>query len=632
MSKRVLIVVTHLLGAGHLTRATALARAFAEAGHAVTLVSGGMPTLLPAPDNVAFVQLPPVQIRGTDFRKLLDEQGTPITAKVAEARGAILHETIGRAQPDVLITELFPFGRRVLAEEFLAVLHQAHAMRPRPLVLSSIRDILVAPKRERIAETAARIDEFYDAVLVHGDPALAPLDLSWPVDETFRKIIHYTGYVDEEAAAPEQVDRAGIVVSGGSSAASLPLYRAALEAARIVAHKNWHILIGRGIDDVAFETLSRAAPAHAKVERARPDFRRLLAAAELSISQAGYNTCVDLLRSGPRAILVPFELDRETEQRLRAESLQRNGLAQILPETRLTGHALAASVAFALEEPLPPRSSVAVNGAQETVRIADALAVARPALLPTPVDWSEVNDALAISRDSGREPVLWWRDDDAVRATPQFNRLLQLAARFEAAIAIAVVPSRAEPDLAERLLDEDRASILVHGYSHLNHAPAGQKKAEFGPGRDNAVMAVEAGRGLQDLSRYFDDRLLPVFVPPWNRIAPELVPRLTLAGYTGLSTFRDRPVAQPVPGLTQINTHVDPIDWRGGRSLADIRTLTAALANAIRSRVGDAAPEPVGFLTHHQVHDEAIWRFCEEFLDFMARKNLRFRAGSKVIL
>ena len=92
------------------------------------------------------------------------------------------------------------------------------------------------------------------------------------------QIIHYTGYVDEEAGAPEQVNRAGIVVSGGSSAASLPLYRAALEAARIVTHKDWHILIGRGIDDVAFEALARAAPAHAKVERARPDFRRLLAA------------------------------------------------------------------------------------------------------------------------------------------------------------------------------------------------------------------------------------------------------------------------------------------------------------------------------------------------------------------
>ena len=87
MSKRVLIVVTHLLGAGHLTRAPALARAFAKAGHATTLVSGGMPTSLADPDNVTFVQLPPVQIRGTDFRTLLDEQGTPITAMLyLEAR------------------------------------------------------------------------------------------------------------------------------------------------------------------------------------------------------------------------------------------------------------------------------------------------------------------------------------------------------------------------------------------------------------------------------------------------------------------------------------------------------------------------------------------------------------------
>ena len=180
-------------------------------------------------------------------------------------------------------------------------------MRPRPLVLSSIRDILVAPKRERIAETAARIDEFYDAVLVHGDPALAPLNCRGPSTRAFRANHPLHRLCGRGSRRRNRWTAQEFVVSGGSSAASLPLYRAALEAARIVAHKNWHILIGRGIDDVAFETLSRAAPAHAKVERARPDFRRLLAAAELSISQAGYNTCVDLLRSGPRAILVPFE-------------------------------------------------------------------------------------------------------------------------------------------------------------------------------------------------------------------------------------------------------------------------------------------------------------------------------------
>ena len=40
MSLRILIAVTHLLGAGHLTRAAAIAEASARAGHEVTLVSG----------------------------------------------------------------------------------------------------------------------------------------------------------------------------------------------------------------------------------------------------------------------------------------------------------------------------------------------------------------------------------------------------------------------------------------------------------------------------------------------------------------------------------------------------------------------------------------------------------------
>ena len=39
----VLIVVTHLLGTGHLSRALTLGRAFAAAGHDVTIASGGMP-------------------------------------------------------------------------------------------------------------------------------------------------------------------------------------------------------------------------------------------------------------------------------------------------------------------------------------------------------------------------------------------------------------------------------------------------------------------------------------------------------------------------------------------------------------------------------------------------------------
>jgi predicted glycosyltransferase len=58
MTRSVLILVTHLLGVGHLTRAAALGRGLAAAGHRVTLVTGGRPAPLVATDGMRVVQLP----------------------------------------------------------------------------------------------------------------------------------------------------------------------------------------------------------------------------------------------------------------------------------------------------------------------------------------------------------------------------------------------------------------------------------------------------------------------------------------------------------------------------------------------------------------------------------------------
>src|SRR5688500_852320 len=115
MSLRVLIAVTHLLGAGHLTRAAALAQAFARKGHETMLVSGGSPVRLSDLANVTFVQLPSVRTIGTDFRTLLGEEFEPVDAAYLERRRTLLLEALNAVRPDILITELFPFGRRVLA-------------------------------------------------------------------------------------------------------------------------------------------------------------------------------------------------------------------------------------------------------------------------------------------------------------------------------------------------------------------------------------------------------------------------------------------------------------------------------------------------------------------------------------
>ncbi|HKG76352.1 MAG TPA: glycosyltransferase [Beijerinckiaceae bacterium] len=373
---RVLIAVTHLLGAGHLTRAAAIARAFARAGHDATLVSGGRPAPLIVLDGVRLVQLPPVQTAGIDFATLLNESGRLADpARLAERRRLML-AALERTHPEVIITELFPFGRRALAGEFLALLERARAMQPRALIVSSVRDILVAPtKPERVAETHARLRTFYDAVLVHGDPNLILLDASWPVDAQVRDLTHYTGYVDNGAPAAHSLETEGeIVVSGGSSTASLPLHHAAVGAATLLPEHRWRVLVGTGIPEDLYAALVKAAPANAAVERARPDFRALLGRARLSVSQAGYNTVVDLLRARTPAVLIPFEGERETEQRVRAERMADLGLASVLLEQSLSPAVLAQYVADALAHPRPHEPTVRLDGADCTVAIVKTLA------------------------------------------------------------------------------------------------------------------------------------------------------------------------------------------------------------------------------------------------------------------
>lgn len=609
--------MTHLLGAGHLTRAAALARAFARAGHETTLVSGGMPSSLVSTEGVRFVQLPPVRTAGVDFRTLLDEAGEPVAPERMRARRAALLASFAETRPDAVITELFPFGRRVLADEFMALVEAAS---PSRLLVASVRDVLVAPaKLERVAETHRRLAECYDGVLVHGDPTLVPLDASWPVDDGLRPLLRYTGYVDEGAAVEPGADaeQVGIVVSGGSSAAALPLLRAAIGAAARLSDHRWRLLVGGGVKEADFGRLRAEAPTNAAVERARPDFRALLARASVSVSQAGYNTAVDLLRAVPRALLVPFEAGRETEQRLRAKALATRGLAAVLPEAELSAATLARAVAQLLAAPPPEPATIRLDGAAETVAAVDGMLDHRGGRndrLGSPLD-----EALRRAEDAGVTLDLWWRDDDAVAATPALERLLGLGRRYRVPLALAAIPGSIHPSLPARLADTTRVAVLAHGWLHADHAPRGERKAEFGSHRTPETMTAELAAGLQEITAVFAARALPILVPPWNRIAPSLIPALPALGYAGLSTFGPRGARSPAPGLLQVNTHLDPIDWRGQRGLADEARLEADLARAIGARIAGATKEPIGLLTHHLIHDEAIWAFCERLLERLGR-------------
>ncbi len=335
MTPRALIAVTHLLGSGHLVRATHLARALGAAGFETMLVSGGAAQRSVPDGPFTFAQLPPVRVEGVDFRNLLDPEGNPVSQDYRASRRGMLSDLTAQHRPDVVITEHFPFGRRQLADEFLGLIGVARAANPRTLVLSSVRDVLVTPRGDRIREAEERIATHFDAVLVHGDPAFLPLERSWPVAPELARKLRYTGYLTgpEERAAP--LEPGEIVVSGGGSAAALPLFELVIATAtRMGNRRRWRILGGQGIGAAEFAELEGKVPAHVRVERARSDFPGLLAGCALSISQAGYNTVLDLVRAGRPAIVVPFDAGNETEQAVRAEAMERAGLARCL---RLSG-------------------------------------------------------------------------------------------------------------------------------------------------------------------------------------------------------------------------------------------------------------------------------------------------------
>lgn len=379
MSLRILVTVTHLLGAGHLTRAAAVSRALARAGHGVTLVSGGAPTPLVPTSGMTFIQLPPVRTEVGDFTALLDADGEAAGPTLLAERTARLLAAFEATRPDVVVTELFPFGRRILAGEHMALLEAVRSARPRPLLLASIRDILAPPSKPgKLARTRDLIAAFYDGVLVHGDESLIPLDLSWPVDPALRTKLRYTGYVGDGAGATIRLGDRGdtVVVSGGSSAAGLPLYRAALRAAA-KGDRPWHVLLGHGVAEGDRTALHRMRPANVTLEQARPDFRALLAKAAVFVGQAGYNTVMDVVATQVRSVLVPFEQGRETEQRLRAEALASRGLATMLPEVALSPDTLLAAIDAAAQGSCPDLSGARLDGADQTVRIIGDMVASR---------------------------------------------------------------------------------------------------------------------------------------------------------------------------------------------------------------------------------------------------------------
>ena len=216
---RVLFYVQHLLGIGHLVRASRIAAALAREAFAVTVVAGGMPVAgFPGPE-VRTAALPALRTSGIDFSSLVDAHGDAVDAAFLDSRRDRLLSLLRELRPDILVLEAFPFGRRQMRFELIPLLETAAGMKPRPLIVSSVRDILqVNPKPGRSEEIIGLVEAFFDRVLVHGDPAFARLEETFPAGRAIADRVRYTGLVAGPRHAPSR-ERYDVLVSAGGGAA-----------------------------------------------------------------------------------------------------------------------------------------------------------------------------------------------------------------------------------------------------------------------------------------------------------------------------------------------------------------------------------------------------------------------------
>ncbi len=369
---KVMFYVQHLLGIGHLARASLICEEFAKQGHNVTMVMGGAPVKGFPSSQIDVLQLPVLKAGTERFNDLTDEKGQIVDEAYKHNRRAILLDFFKRFQPDILIIEAFPFGRRQMRFELLPLLEAAKSTPHKTIIAGSVRDIVQEKKKpKRALETVETLNNFFDLLLVHGDPNFAKLDETFELTSKIQHLISYTGivagHVSELVGEPYD-----IIVSAGGGVVGEAIMINALKAKPLsrFSDASWCFLIGPNLSVDVRNRLDAINDGSVTIESTRSDFRALLARAKLSISQAGYNTTADILQAKCASVLVPYAVGGETEQTLRAEKLHRAGLAILIKEENLSPMAMAQAIDSCIKNSVSKfKVKIDMSGASKSVNL-----------------------------------------------------------------------------------------------------------------------------------------------------------------------------------------------------------------------------------------------------------------------
>ncbi|WP_414514941.1 glycosyltransferase family protein [Nostoc sp. PCC 9305] len=389
--KRIMFYCQHILGMGHLVRSREIVRGLTKDFQVCFINGGEIIQGFEIPAGVEVINLPAIKT-DPEFSELQVVDDAFSLNEAKEIRKNRLLEIFKQFQPHILIVELFPFGRRRFSFELIPLLELAKSNKGSTKIVSSLRDIVVVKPEKQVKheeKVCNFINKYFDILLVHSDPELVPLEATFSRVNDLKCQVCYTGYVVQEPPINPiltdedreiiKSDKPLILASVGGGRFGHELLECVVNTApfleKVLPH-NIQVFTGPFIPNSKFKKLQEMAKfsKNIYIRRYTPYLLNYMKKADLSINMSGYNTTMNILTTGVRAMILPFTGNQDREQTIRAEKLSNLGVVKFINHNYLQPDYLAINIINYLKEQ-PNKISFDSGGVEKTANILKALAV-----------------------------------------------------------------------------------------------------------------------------------------------------------------------------------------------------------------------------------------------------------------
>jgi len=373
---RILFVSNELVGLGHLRVVLRIAgwiQAELVDASMLVLTASPMAHAFPMPKGLEVIKIPGVG-RSHEGVHAYRPLRLPLPfEQVKQLRERIIGETARTYHPDILLVDYRPGG---VAGELLPALRALKRKGETSLVLL-LRDIVDEPEFVRMrwrTDLAMEALEYYDEIWVYGCQNIYDPIREYQLPAEIARKIRFCGYLDIEAPVVAREHIRGsfgvatgmfVLVTIGSGSFGFAVLDAYVRALELLPDELdvFSLLVGgpalpRDQREIIHQ---QCAAISSKFQRRRVHFVDFLphlvdqmAAADLVISQGGYNTITEIVRLGKRAIVVPYK-STYNEQVVRASLFEGLGLIRTIQPDRLSPERLAKTMLEATHD-APPTS------------------------------------------------------------------------------------------------------------------------------------------------------------------------------------------------------------------------------------------------------------------------------------